>query len=136
MGLAPARDARGEPQLGFAVRDEWHAGVERPVTTLSGGESFLVSLALALALADYRAVRMPIETLLLDEGFGTLDRDTLGVVMNALSALTSEGVQIAIISHVDWLRDQIEAQVAVEPRGNGRSRIVVSVAGKVMAGAA
>jgi exonuclease SbcC len=132
--LAPARDARGESQLAFAVRDEWHGGVERPITTLSGGESFLVSLALALALADYRAVRMPIETLLLDEGFGTLDRDTLGMAMSALQALTSEGVQIAIISHVEWLRDQIEAQVAVEPRGNGRSRVVVSVAGKILAG--
>jgi exonuclease SbcC len=130
--LVPAHDPRGEMQLAFAVRDEWHGGVERPITTLSGGESFLVSLALALALADYRAVRMPIETLLLDEGFGALDRETLGVTMGALSALTSEGVQIALISHVEWLRDQIEAQVAVEPCGNGHSRVVVTVAGRVV----
>jgi exonuclease SbcC len=130
--LVPARDSRGEMQLAFAVRDEWHGGVERPITTLSGGESFLVSLALALALADYRAVRMPIETLLLDEGFGALDRETLGIAMGALLALTSEGVQIALISHVEWLRDQIEAQVAVEPCGNGHSRVVVTVAGRVV----
>ncbi len=130
--LLPARDAKGDLLLAFAVRDEWHGGVERPVTTLSGGESFLVSLALALALADYRAVRMPIETLLLDEGFGALDRETLGVAMAALSALTAEGVQVALISHVEWLRDQIEAQVAVEPLGNGRSKVVMTVAGRAV----
>jgi exonuclease SbcC len=93
------------------------------LTTLSGGETFLVSLALALALADYRAVEMPIETLLLDEGFGTLDTDTLNTAMDALERLQARGTQIGIISHLGGLRERIEARIVVDKVGNGRSEI-------------
>ncbi len=118
-------EAAGVRRLAFAIRDRWQAGRERPLTTLSGGESFLVSLALALGLADFRAVRMPIETLLLDEGFGTLDRETLGAAMNALQALNARGTQVGIISHVEGLRDAIPAHVIVDRQGGGRSTVRV-----------
>ena len=121
--LTVARDAEGNPRLSFAVRDAHFADAERPPTTLSGGETFLVSLALALALADYRAVEMPIETLLLDEGFGTLDTDTLNTAMDALERLQARGTQIGIISHLGGLRERIEARIVVGKVGNGRSEI-------------
>ena len=121
--LTVARTPEGLPRLSFAVRDAHFADAERPPTTLSGGETFLVSLALALALADYRAVEMPIETLLLDEGFGTLDNDTLNTAMDALERLQARGTQIGIISHLTGLRERIEARIVVGKLGNGRSEI-------------
>lgn len=127
--LVPGKNAQGEARLTFAVRDAYHADDERPLSTLSGGETFLASLALALALADYRTVRMPIETLLLDEGFGTLDPETLQVAMNALSALNATGTQVGIISHVEGLRERFDARIVVERMGNGRSRVKVEASG-------
>jgi exonuclease SbcC len=119
--LTPALDDDGRPRLSFAVMDRYQADEQRPLTTLSGGETFLVSLSLALALADFRTVRMPIETLLLDEGFGTLDHATLDIAMNALSRLQAGGTQVGILSHVEALKARIPAQVLVEPVGDGRS---------------
>ena len=122
--LAVARGEAGEPTLSFSVRDHYQASAERPLTTLSGGESFLVSLALALGLADFRRIDMPIETLLLDEGFGSLDQDSLHVALTTLRQLHQDGSrQVGIISHVDMLRELIDARIVVEPRGHGRSRI-------------
>jgi len=92
--------------------------------SLSGGERFLVSLSLALGLSDFRAVKMPIETLLLDEGFGTLDPDTLSVALGALSQLQADGRQVGIISHVVGLQEKIEARIEVRPLGGGRSEAV------------
>jgi exonuclease SbcC len=118
----------GIPTMDFLVQDSHHADRERPLTTLSGGETFLVSLALALALADFRAVRMPIETVLIDEGFGTLDPVTLNVVVQALENLqTSTGARVGIISHVSGLAERIGGRVLVERIAAGRSRIVVEV---------
>lgn len=120
----------GEMRLDFAVRDTFQADEVRPLTTLSGGETFLVSLALALALADYRSVRMPVETLLLDEGFGTLDPQTLGMAIAALKTLNQRGgVQVGLISHVDALKQEIPAWVVVEALGNGRSTVRMVVGG-------
>lgn len=119
--LVVARDDEGEPSLDFAVRDAHYAGQQRPLTTLSGGETFLVSLAMALALADYRSVRMPIETLLLDEGLGTLDEETLDIVMSALERLHSRGTQVGIISHIASLQERLQARVIVDKLGGGRS---------------
>jgi exonuclease SbcC len=122
--LVVATDSSGNPELAFAVRDHEHGGRERPQTTLSGGETFLVSLALALALSEYRQTQMPIETLLLDEGFGTLDPETLDIAMSALERLCATGgTQIGVISHVEGLRDRINAQIVVEKLGGGRSRL-------------
>jgi exonuclease SbcC len=119
--LVVARDEDGEPQLDFAVRDAHYAGQERPLTTLSGGETFIISLAMALALADCRAIRMPIETLLLDEGLGTLDQETLDVVIHALERLHSLGTQIGVISHIESLKERLQARIVVEKQGGGRS---------------
>jgi len=121
--LQPARDDQGVERLAFFIEDTAHACECRPVSTLSGGETFLVSLSLALALADYRTVRMPIETLLLDEGFGTLDPKTLADVLGTLGALTSQGTQVGLISHVEALQEKIPARILVEPTGPGRSRV-------------
>ncbi len=122
--LTVARGDGGEPTLSFGVQDRYQANVERPLTTLSGGETFLVSLALALGLADYRRVDMPIETLLMDEGFGTLDQDSLHMALTTLHQLHQDADrQIGIISHVDALKDLIDTRVVVEPVGHGRSQL-------------
>ena len=120
--------AGGVPTLDFAVRDSFQADEVRPLTTLSGGETFLVSLALALALADYRSLRMPVETLLLDEGFGTLDPVTLKDAIRTLQALhQTSRVQVGLISHVEALQGEIPAWVVVESLGNGRSTVRMRV---------
>ena len=120
----------GAPTMDFLVQDAHQADRERPLTTLSGGETFLVSLALALALADFRAVRMPIETVLIDEGFGTLDPVTLNTVVQALETLqTSTKARVGIISHVGGLSERIGGRVLVERVAAGRSRIVVEPCG-------
>ncbi len=122
--LRVARGDGGEPTLSFLVQDRYQANVERPLTTLSGGETFLVSLALALGLADFRRVDMPIETLLLDEGFGTLDQDSLHMALTTLHQLHRDQTrQIGIISHVDALKELIDTRIVVEPVGHGRSQI-------------
>jgi exonuclease SbcC len=123
----------GMPTLEFSVVDLWHVsseraeqglpGRDRSPRTLSGGERFLVSLALALGLSDLRSSTLPIETLLLDEGFGTLDSETLDKALGALQQLQADGRQVGIISHVEALRERIPAQVIVEPLGHGRSRV-------------
>jgi DNA repair protein SbcC/Rad50 len=118
-------DDKGRLRLDFAVVDKQQADQVRPITTLSGGESFLISLGLALALAQFRAVRMPIETLLLDEGFGTLDQASLDVALNALSQLQASGTQVGIISHVEALKEKVPAQVHVIPGADGRSTVRV-----------
>lgn len=115
----------GLPTLDFAVSDRDHAGEERPLSTLSGGETFLASLALALGLASRRRLRLHMETLLLDEGFGTLDPNALDTAITTLEQLKTRGVRVGIISHVGELRERIHAQIEVRPGNAGRSRIVV-----------
>jgi exonuclease SbcC len=114
---------KGQPTLEFDVLDREQADERRAIDSLSGGETFLVSLALALGLSDFREMKMPIETLLLDEGFGTLDKHILSNAISALTQLQNQNRQVGIISHVDGLIDSIPAQVEVEKLGGGRSRI-------------
>ncbi|MFW5972625.1 MAG: SbcC/MukB-like Walker B domain-containing protein, partial [Bacteroidota bacterium] len=113
------------PTLEFEVEDEHHAGARRPLTTLSGGETFLCSLALALGLAAMRRNRLPIETLLLDEGFGTLDRHSLDAALSVLEQLHQDGYRVGLISHVDLLQERISAQIEVRPLGGGVSAVNV-----------
>ncbi|NCG18713.1 MAG: AAA family ATPase [Rhodobacterales bacterium] len=113
----------GLPSLEFDLRDLDQAGARVAPRSLSGGERFLVSLALALGLSDFSDVKMPIETLLLDEGFGTLDPTTLGIALAGLSQLQADGRQVGIISHVVGLRERIDASIEVRPLGGGRSEI-------------
>ncbi|PTL81776.1 AAA family ATPase [Vitiosangium sp. GDMCC 1.1324] len=97
----------------------------RAVSSLSGGESFLVSLALALGLASLSSETTQVETLFIDEGFGTLDPATLEVALATLDALQATGRQVGIISHVSGLAERIGVQVRVVKQGAGRSRLVV-----------
>lgn len=102
-----------------------HMGDEvRAIPSLSGGETFLASLALALGLATLSAATTPVRSLFIDEGFGTLDRQTLETVMAALDALQAQGRQVGIISHVEGLAEQVGVQVRVERVGGGRSRVI------------
>jgi exonuclease SbcC len=100
--------------LGLSVLDTWQGDSVRDTKTLSGGESFLVSLALALALSDLVSSKTSIDSLFLDEGFGTLDNDTLEVALDALDNLNATGKMIGIISHVEALKERIAVQIKVE----------------------
>ncbi|MBA0125401.1 SMC family ATPase [Haloechinothrix sp. YIM 98757] len=114
---AGARGTRGG--LGLDVLDDY-SGAVRPAKTLSGGESFLASLALALGLADVVATETGgtlLDTLFIDEGFGTLDSETLDVVMGTLDELRAGGRVVGVVSHVEELRQRIPARLRV-----GKSR--------------
>jgi exonuclease SbcC len=100
----------------------------RSVQTLSGGESFLVSLALALGLASLSTRGTHVGTLFIDEGFGSLDPDTLETAIYTLDRLRAEGRQIGIISHVENLAERIGSHVRITPRGGGQSMVVVCAA--------
>lgn len=107
---------------GFAVRDMERGGATRATSTLSGGETFLVSLALALALSLHINLRgQPLGFFFLDEGFGTLDERLLGTVMDALNMLARDNFAIGVISHVGALRERISARLLVESGPNGSS---------------
>jgi exonuclease SbcC len=109
--------------LSLNVIDKFHAGAVRTTKNLSGGESFIVSLALALGLSRMASQRVRVDSLFLDEGFGTLDEEALDVALNTLSDLHQEGKLIGIISHVQALKERISTQIKVSPIGAGRSRI-------------
>jgi exonuclease SbcC len=109
----------------MVVIDLWNAGEERPVETLSGGESFLVSLSLALALSELSSGRSRLESLFLDEGFGTLDSETLDAALNALESLRLSGRTIGVISHIDQLTRRIPVRIDVKRTGVGTSTIDV-----------
>jgi len=102
--------------VGFVVGDNFNGGETRGVYTLSGGETFLVSLSLALALSAEICLKSlrPIEFFFLDEGFGTLDERLVGTVMDSLEKLRGEHFAIGIISHVDELKHRIERKLLVE----------------------
>ena len=121
----------GRYQLGvegigkLTVMDRWNANEKRPVETLSGGESFLTSLALALSLSELSRGRSQIHSLFLDEGFGTLDSDTLDVAIAALEGLQMQGRSIFLISHIGELTRRIPVRIVVEKMGNGNSQVQV-----------
>ncbi len=95
---------------------------------MSGGESFLVSLALALALADLRRGSLRLGTLFLDEGFGSLDEDTLDTALSVLEQLQADqNTQILIISHVGALKERIDHRIDIQKLGGGRSRLQILV---------
>src|SRR5690606_33789865 len=117
-----ARSSSGDVEL--EVIDTWQGGVARDCKTLSGGESFLVSLALALALSDLVSHSTSIDSLFLDEGFGTLDTETLETALDALDNLNASGKTIGVISHVEALKERISVQIQVRKMsGLGVSRL-------------
>ena len=115
--------------LGLSVLDTWQGDVVRDTKTLSGGESFLVSLALALALSDLVSHKTSIDSLFLDEGFGTLDAETLDVALDALDNLNASGKMIGVISHIEAMKERIPTQLKVIKRnGVGLSALEKSYA--------
>jgi exonuclease SbcC len=112
-------------EMDFVVVDLDLGGSRRGLQTLSGGETFLVSLALALALATLAAPRSRVETLFLDEGFGTLDAHNLETALGALDTLQATGCQVGVISHVEGFAERIGAVVEVRPAGGGQSRVLL-----------
>lgn len=99
--------------LELEVLDTWQGDSARDTRTLSGGESFLVSLALALALSDLVSHKTSIDSLFLDEGFGTLDAETLDMALDALDNLNASGKMIGVISHVEAMKERIPVQIKV-----------------------
>ena len=111
--------------LGLQVLDQDMGDEVRTVYSLSGGESFLVSLALALGLASLSSSRMKVESLFIDEGFGSLDPATLNVAMDALERLHNQGRKVGVISHVQEMTERIPVQIKVNKQRSGKSRIEV-----------
>ncbi len=110
--------------LELQVIDLWQGDNERDTKTLSGGESFLVSLALALALSDLVSHKVRIDSLFLDEGFGTLDQHTLDTALDALDQLNASGKIIGVISHVEALKERLPVQIAIHKQaGLGLSQL-------------
>ncbi|AIQ54243.1 AAA family ATPase [Paenibacillus sp. FSL R7-0331] len=114
---------------GFVIRDDGNGGVRRPVSTLSGGETFLTSLSLALALSAQIQLRgqYPLQFFFLDEGFGTLDPDLLDTVITSLEKLHNDQLSVGIISHVPELRARLPRKLIVVPaeQGGGGSHILL-----------
>lgn len=116
---------KGSTGLEINVYDD-HAGQVRSAQTLSGGESFIAALSLALGLAEViqnQAGGVAIETLFIDEGFGSLDEEALEMAMTALESVDNKGRMIGIISHVKELKERIPQQIIVKTNGSGQSKI-------------
>ena len=111
--------------LALQVIDRDMCDEVRTVHSLSGGESFLVSLALALGLSSLSSNRMRVESLFIDEGFGSLDAEMLRVAMDALESLRTQGRKIGVISHVQEMTERIPVRICVNRAGNGRSFLEV-----------
>ncbi len=111
--------------LGLQVLDQDMGNEIRTVFSLSGGESFLVSLALALGLASLSSSRMQVESLFIDEGFGSLDPTTLNIAMDALERLHNQGRKVGVISHVQEMTERIPVQIKLSKQNSGRSVVEI-----------
>lgn len=116
---------RGGSMLGLLVMDTEMGDELRSVHSLSGGETFLVSLALALGLASMASSTLRIESLFIDEGFGSLDPESLQLAIDALDGLQAQGRKVGVISHVQEMQERIPVQIRVRRQGNGLSTIEV-----------
>ncbi len=114
-----------ENTLALMVIDQDMGDEPRSVHSLSGGESFLVSLALALGLASLSSNRVRVESLFIDEGFGSLDADTLRIAMDALDRLQAQGRKVGVISHVHEMSERIGVQIQVQRQSSGQSRVEI-----------
>jgi exonuclease SbcC len=117
---------RVKDTLSLLIIDQDMGSEKRSVHSLSGGESFLVSLALALGLASLSSNRVRVESLFIDEGFGSLDAETLLIAMDALDNLQSQGRKVGVISHVQEMTERIGTQIQVKRMSGGQSRIIVA----------
>lgn len=112
-------------ELNFNLIDHYQTDEARLVDTSSGGEKFLISLALALGLSDLASNNVSIASLFIDEGFGTLDNNTLETVISTLETLQAQGKMIGIISHVENLKERIPTQIRVIKKSNGVSVVEI-----------
>ncbi|PCI32235.1 MAG: hypothetical protein COB60_09775 [Flavobacteriaceae bacterium] len=112
-------------ELNFNLIDHYQTDQVRYVDTSSGGEKFIISLALALGLSDLASNNVNIDSLFIDEGFGTLDSSTLETVIATLETLQAQGKMIGIISHVDNLKERIPTQIQVHKKSNGVSAVTI-----------
>lgn len=110
--------------LALCVIDHYQADAVRTSRNLSGGESFLVSLSLALGLARMASRSVRVDSVFLDEGFGTLDEEALNTALDMLASLRQQGKTIGLISHVAAIRERIGVRIQVEPDGAGKSRLI------------
>lgn len=117
---------RDGKDLDLEIVDTYQADNRRSMNTLSGGESFLVSLALALGLSDLAGNNAQIQSLFIDEGFGTLDDNSLDLAITTLENLQASGKTIGVISHVKELKERITAQIRVKKKSNGFSEIEIT----------
>ena len=115
------RDERQPLELN--VVDSYQAGEIRSTKNLSGGESFIVSLTLALGLSKMASQKVRVDSLFLDEGFGTLDEEALETALETLSGLQQDGKLIGIIFHVSALKERISTQINITPVSGGRSSL-------------
>ncbi len=109
--------------LELNVVDNYQAGEVRSTKNLSGGESFIVSLSLALGLSHMASKNVRVDSLFLDEGFGTLDEEALDTALDTLAGLQQDGKLIGVISHVPALKERISTQIQVTPQTGGRSQL-------------
>jgi exonuclease SbcC len=128
QNLSGGRYELDYPDDEFLVIDRWNGDETRSVRTLSGGETFLASLALALALAEQVSSlavtrHASLDSLFLDEGFGTLDPDTLEVVIEAIERLGGDGRMVGVITHVRELADRMPSRIEIE-KGQRGSRVL------------
>jgi len=108
------------------IVDQYQGNIQRAVSTLSGGESFLISLALALSLSDMASKNVRLNSLFIDEGFGTLDQDTLDIALDTLDKLQSESQKtVGVISHVEALKERIPVQIKLNKNAQGYSTIEI-----------
>ena len=123
--LNPRYLIEAKEDLELDIIDLYQANHVRSMKTLSGGESFLVSLALALGLSDLASKKANIGSLFIDEGFGTLDSQTLDIAIATLEALQARGKMIGIISHVETLKERISTQIRVKKGAGGVSKLEI-----------
>ena len=111
--------------LALEIIDTYQADNLRSINTLSGGESFLVSLSLALGLSDLAGRNTQIQSLFIDEGFGTLDDSALDLAISTLENLQASGKTIGVISHIKELKERIGTQIQIEKQGSGFSTVCI-----------
>lgn len=117
------REDQNPEKLNLQIEDHHQVDARRPMNSLSGGESFLASLALALGLSDLTGRTVAIDTLFIDEGFGSLDSNTLGIAIDSLDRLRQGNKTIGVISHVEQLKERIPTQIVVSKKADGKSAI-------------
>lgn len=116
---------RIDQTLSILVVDQYMGNSKRATSSLSGGETFLVSLALSLALSSVSSTQLKVESLFIDEGFGNLDPNSLETAFLALENLQNQGRMVGIISHLDAVTDRLAVKIEVIPQGNGKSKIEI-----------